>query len=125
MKTEGRCGNFCIFGAVAPETNHRKIFKALTLLLCAIFLLAAVSRDYKRKATNESAYLQSLNSQGICISAVSKIVPLFPIKEINAGIASSTWKENAIRNVNLQPYPFFASLIERISFYAITSINAP
>jgi len=95
------------------------------MLLCAMFLVVAVSKDFTRKTTTESTYLQSLSSQSANVFAVTKLAPLFPIKEVNSEIAALISIGRSSLNFRSLPKIFFVSLIERNSFYVTPSINAP
>lgn len=110
---------------MTKETSYRKTLRALSVLLCAMFLAVAVSKDFTRKTTSESTYIQSLSSQNTAVHTVTKIAPLYPIKEVNSDLAASISLGSSSLNVKSLPKIFFVSLIERNSFYVIPSINAP
>jgi|GEM_PF-6081127 len=116
---------FVFLATMTLETTQRKIQRALSLILCAVFLVVAVSRDFTRNTQSELTFLQSLSGQGTYVSTVTKIAPLFLIKEVKSDIAASISLGRSSLNFKSLPKIFFVSLIERNSFYVTPSINAP
>lgn len=126
-EVEDRCLDkfFVFLATMTLETTQRKIQRALSLLLCAMFLVVAVSRDFTRNTQSELTFLQSLSGQSTYVSTVTKITPLFLIKEVKSDIAASLSLGRSSLNYRSLPKIFFVSLIERNSFYVTPSINAP
>src|SRR5688572_3082238 len=107
------------------KRKHKRIMRALSLLLCAAFLLVMVSRDFEKRSTSESTYLQSLVGQNVSFPVVTKIAPLFLIKEV----CMDNPPANLFAESNLSwrslSKALLVSLFERNYFYVLTSINAP
>ena len=107
------------------KTRHQRIVRALSLLLCAAFLLVMVSRDFEKRYTSESTFLQGLTGQNVSISVVTKIAPLFLIKEVCTDNPAANLFTESSFNWRSLPMALRVNLFERNYFYVLTSINAP
>jgi hypothetical protein len=117
--------NIGILRSMPQKTKHKRIMRALSLLLCAAFLLVMVSRDFEKRSTSESTFLQSLTGQNVSMSVVTKIAPLFLIKEACTDNPPANLFAESSFNWRSLPRALRVSLFERNYFYVLTSINAP
>src|SRR6187455_639947 len=117
--------NIGILRSMPQEKKHNRIARALSLLLCTAFLWVMVSRDFEKRATSESTFLQSLTGQNVSISVVTKIAPLFLIKEVCTDKPPANLFAESSFSWRSLPRALRVNLFERNYFYVLTSINAP
>ena len=104
--------------------NYHNVIRSLSILICALFLLVSVAKDFTSKSKSNASYLESLGGQHFSIAFVKGLQP-FPVKEPSADIASATLLVGATNYWTSVPKTLLVNLFERNSFYVNASINAP